>query len=129
EDSLRGLQSWSGGVLRLHRLAGEQVRCPVEALAAQPGGGKAVVARLGEDLRDGCLIGLGGRGGEGERDLPQSELEQAIAAARLAVIVALGCCSGDDLDLVVIEPETPVDSEDLRLNGALGPKEEPRRRG
>jgi DNA-binding transcriptional LysR family regulator len=50
-------------------------RGPIEALAAQPGGGKVVVARLGQDLRDGCLIGLGGRCGEGDRDLPQSELE------------------------------------------------------
>src|SRR5437899_2950032 len=84
------------------------------------------MARLGQDLRDGCLIGLRGRGGEGEGNLPQSELEQAIAAARLAVIVALGCGSGDDLDLAVIETETPVDAEDLRLDRALVRKEEPR---
>jgi hypothetical protein len=127
EGSLGDLQSWCGGALRLHRFAGEQVRCPVEALVAQPGRGKVVVGRLSQDLRNGCLIGLGGRGGEGECDLPKSELEQAIAAARLAVIVALGCCAGDDLDLAIIETETPVDTEDLRFDGALVRKEEPRR--
>src|SRR5262249_13458475 len=115
EGSLRDLQSWCGGVLRLHGLAGQQVRRPFEALAAQPGGGKVVVGRLGQDLRNGCLIGLGGRGGEGECDLPESELEHAIATARLAVVVALRCCAGDDLDLAIIETETPVDTEDLRL--------------
>src|SRR5436190_24006164 len=75
----------------------------------------------------GCLIRLGGRGAERECDLAQSELEQAIAAARLAVIVALGRCAGDDLDLAVIETETPVDAEDLRLDRALIRKEESRR--
>ena len=58
--------------------------------AQSPRRGKVVVARLGEDLRDGCLIGLGGRGAERECDLARSELEQAIAAAGLAVIIALG---------------------------------------
>ena len=75
------------------------------------------MARLGEDLRDGCLIRLGGRGAERECDLAQSELEQAIAAAGLAVIIALGRGAGDDLDLAVVETETPVDAEDLRLDG------------
>ena len=34
-----------------------------------------------DDFGDGGLIGLGGCGGEGERDLAQAELEQAVAAA------------------------------------------------
>ena len=57
---------------------------------AQPGGGEAIAAVLGDKLVDGGLVGLGRCGGEGERDFGEAELEQAIAAARLAVIVALG---------------------------------------
>src|SRR5215469_3166387 len=81
EGSLRDLQARCRGVLRSRGFALEQIPCPVEALAAEPGRGKASAATRVQHLGDGGLIGLGGRGGEGERDLGQSELEQAIAAA------------------------------------------------
>ena len=96
-------------------------------LRAQPGGGEAVAAVGGEDLGDGGLVGLRGGGGEGERDLGEAELEQAIAAARLAVIVALRRRPAQDLDLAVVETEAAIDRRDLRLERALVRQEEPRR--
>ncbi len=97
----------------------EHVGRPIEALAAQPGGGEAVAAVGGDRLGDGGLVGLGGGGGEGERDLAQAELEQAIAAARLAVIVALGRRAAEDLDLAVVQAEAAIDGGDLRFERAL----------
>ena len=76
---------------------------------------------------DRGLIGLGGRRAEGERDLAEAELEQAIAAPRLAVIVALRRGAGEDLDLAIVESEAPIDRGDLRLDRALVRQEEPRR--
>ncbi len=52
------------------------------------------------------LVGLGGSGGEGERDLAKTEFEQAIAAARLAVVVALRRRPGQDFDLAVVKSES-----------------------
>jgi hypothetical protein len=74
---------------------------------------------LGDDLGDGGLVGLGRGGGEGERDLGEAQLEQAIAAARLAVIVALRRRPAEDLDLPVVEAEAAIDGRDLRLERAL----------
>ena len=71
------------------------------------------------DLGDGGLIGLGRRGGEGERDLAQAQLEQAVAAARLAVIVALRRRAAEDLDLAIVQPEAAIDGCDLRFERAL----------
>ena len=98
---------------------GEHVGRPIQALAAQPGGGEPAAAMRGDDLGDGGLVGLGRGGGEGERDLGEAELEQAIAAAGLAVVVALRRRSAQDLDLPVIESEAPIDRGDLRLERAL----------
>src|SRR6202035_1833865 len=55
------------------------------------------------------------------------ELEQAIAAPRLAVIVALRRGAGEDLDLAVVQAETPIDRRDLRLDRPLVRQEQPRR--
>ena len=73
----------------------------------------------GDNLGDGGLIGLGRRGGEGERDLAQAQLEQAIAAAGLAVIVALRRRAAEDLDLAIVQPEAAIDGCDLRFERAL----------
>ncbi len=54
-----------------------------------------------------------------QRDIGQTELEEAVAAPRLAVIVALGHCPREDLDLAVVEAEAPIDRRDLRLDRAL----------
>jgi hypothetical protein len=48
------------------------------------------------------LIRLRGRGRKAKRDATETELEQAIAAPRLAVIVALRRGPGEDLDLAVV---------------------------
>ena len=54
----------------------------------------------------------------------EAELEQPVAAARLAVVVALGRRAGEDLDLAVVEAEAAVDRGDLRLDRALVGQEE-----
>src|SRR5262249_10154498 len=63
----------------------------------------------------------------GKRDLAKSEFEQAIATPRLAIIIPLRRGPSEDLDLPVIEPETPVDRRDLRFDGAIVGQQDPRR--
>jgi hypothetical protein len=92
---------------------------PVEVPAAQPSGREATAAMGGEDFLDRGLIGLRRCGGEGERDFREPKVEQAIAAARLAVIFALRRRAAKNLDLAIIETEAPVDRRDLRLRRAL----------
>ena len=65
------------------------------------------------------LIGLGGRRSKGERDFAEAQLEQPIAAAGLAVIVALRCRAAQDLDLPVVEAKAAIDRRDLRLDRPL----------
>ena len=102
----------------------EQVRGPVEPFVAQPSGGEAVPAVLCEHGRNRDLIGLGRGGGEGERNLAQTQLEQAIAPARLAVVVAFWRCTGEDLDLAIVKAEAAIDGGDLRLDCAVIRKEQ-----
>jgi hypothetical protein len=87
---------------------------------------KARAVRL-DELGDAALIGLGRGGGEGQRDLAKPQLEQAVAAPRLAVIVALGRRPAEDFDLAGVEPEPLVDGRDLRLDRALVRQEDARR--
>ena len=82
---------------------------------------------LGEHLLDQRLVGLRGGSGKGERDLAKTELEQAVAAARLAVIVALRGGAGEDFDLPIVQAEAAVDRGDLRLDRALVRQEQPGR--
>src|SRR5271165_2032276 len=91
------------------------VRCPIEPFAAKPRRGKAVATMDGDDLRDSALVGFRGRGGEGERHLGQAQFEQAIAAARLAVVVAFGRRAAEDLGLAVVQSEAAIDGGDLRF--------------
>src|SRR5262249_61245634 len=79
-----------------------------------------------QHIRNGGLISLRGGGCEGERNLAETQLEQAVAAPGLAVVVALRGCPGDDLDLTIVETETAVDARDLGLDGALVREEQPR---
>src|SRR3546814_2007292 len=44
---------------------------------------------FGDEFADADLVGLGRRGGEGERDLAEAQFEQPVSAARLAIIVSL----------------------------------------
>ena len=109
------------------REVGDEIGGPADAALAQPGGEKTVAAMFGEHARDRGLIGLGGGGAEGERDLAEAKLEQPVAAPRLAVIVALRRGPGEDLDLAVVEAEAAIDRGDLRLDRALVRQEQPRR--
>ena len=106
---------------------GEQVRRPVRAALAQPGGEKACPAMFGQKPVDGGLIGLRGGRAEREADLGQSQLEQSVAAAGLAVVVALGRGPCHDLDLAVIQAEATIDGCDLRLDRPLVREEKPGR--
>ena len=81
---------------------------------------------FGEHALDRGLVGLGGRGAEGERDLAKTQLEQPVAAARLAIIVALRRGARENLDLPVVEAEAAIDRGDLRLDRALVRQEQPR---
>ena len=89
---------------------------------------KTVAAVLGEDARRS----RSGRSSPTRRKArarprTEAELEQPVAAARLAVVVALRRRPGDDLDLAVVEAETAIDRGDLRLDRALVRQEEPGR--
>ena len=95
-------------------------------LARSHAAANSFAALCGNDRGDGRLVGLGGRGGEGERDLGQAELEHAIAAARLAVVFALRRRRAQDLYLPIVETETAVDPGDLRLERALIRQKNPR---
>src|SRR3546814_6829112 len=67
-----------------------------------------------DDLGDAELVGLDRGGGEGQRDLAQPQLEQPVAAPRLAVVVALRRRPAEDFDLAGVEPKAFVDGGDLR---------------
>ena len=86
---------------------------------AKPGGQEIVAALFGENVRDGRLVGL--RCGRAKRqcDFGEPQLEEAIAASRLAVVVTLRHCPRDDLDLAVVEAETSIDGGNLRLDRPL----------
>ena len=92
----------------------------------QPGGEEAVVAVFGDKTFDGGLVGFRGCGAERQRHLAKAELEQPVAAPRLAVVVALRHGARQNLDLPVVKPEAPVDRGDLRLDGAFVRKKHPR---
>ena len=47
----------------------------------------------------------------------QVEVEQAIAEARLVVVIALGLCGRHDLNLAAVQAEAFVDRANLRLGG------------
>src|SRR3546814_11454910 len=93
----------------------------------EPGFREAIVAMRFDERAD-CIEVAALRGGrEGERNRPETEVEQSVAERRLAVIVALGRSARDDLDLAIIESEALIDAGDLRLERALVGAEQPRR--
>src|SRR5260370_16915659 len=98
---------------------------PVESLAGEPGSRKDVTAAGREHIGDGGVVGLRRGGGEGERDLPQPELEQAIAAAGLGGGGALWRGPGGELDLAVIWAPTAIDPHDLPPPSPVPPSETP----
>src|SRR3546814_8864157 len=93
----------------------------------EPGFREAIVAMRFDERAD-CIEVAALRGGrEGERNRPETEVEQSVAERRLAVIVALGRSARDDLDLAIIESEALIDAGDLRPERALVGEEQPRR--
>src|SRR3546814_8104225 len=82
-----------------------------------------------DDLGDAELVGLDRGGGEGQRDLAQPQLEQPVAAPRLAVVVALRRRPAEDYDLAGVEPKAFVDGGDLMLGGARVRQVDARRAG
>src|SRR3546814_14791707 len=61
------------------------------------------------------------------RDLAQTQLEQPVAARRLAIIVALRRCLAQYLDLAVVEAEAAVDRQYLRFERPVVGQEYPGR--
>ena len=82
---------------------------------AQPRTGEAGSAGLRQHAVYVALVLRCGYAGEGERGRPQVEVEQAIAEARLVVVIALGLRGGDDFDLPAVEAEALVDRANLRF--------------
>ena len=104
---------------------GQKLSRPVQPAMAQPCRREALAPLPGHDRIDRQLIGLGRGGGKGERHLAKAQLEQAIAASRLAVVIPLGCGAGEDLDLAGVEPEAFVNPRDLRFACALVGEKKP----
>ncbi len=70
---------------------------------AQPRAGEAGSAGLRQHADNIALVLRGGCARECERDRPQVEVEQAIAEARLVVVIALGLCGRHDLNLAAVQ--------------------------
>src|SRR6202020_2794325 len=85
----------------------------------QPASYKVVAAMFSNDLPNQHLVGFRGGRGEGQSNLAETEFEQSIAPAGLAVVVTFRRCASEDLDLAVVQPKPPIDCRDLRLYGAV----------
>lgn len=93
----------------------------------EPGRGKARRAVRGKQFANADLIGFRRGCRESERDLAKSEVEKAVSAAGLAIIVALRSRPAQYLDLAVVEAEALVDTGYLRFERALVGQEYPGR--
>src|SRR3546814_3073167 len=80
----------------------DDVGGPAKAAMPEPGFREAIVAMRFDERAD-CIEVAALRGGrEGERNRPETEVEQSVAERRLAVIVAPWRSARDDLDLALI---------------------------
>src|SRR5690606_12804537 len=116
-SSWQVLLSWLEKERSCRRRGRQQVGGPIEATMAQPRAGEAGSAGLRQHAVDVALVLRRGCTGKGERRWPQVEVEQAIAQARLVVVVALRDRGRHDLDLTCVQPEALVDRANLRLGG------------
>src|SRR3546814_3173444 len=82
---------------------------------------------LAQKFGDADLIGFCGGGDERHGHLAKTQLEEAVAAPRLAVIVALRRRSAEDFDLAIVQPEPAINGGDLRFESALVRQEDARR--
>ena len=90
--------------------------------AAKPVGSPSARQRSIEAL----IVGRGGAA-QRQRDRPEPQLEQPVAARGLGVVVALRRGDAQDLDLARIETEALVDRARLRLQRAVVGQEDARR--
>src|SRR5262245_39968219 len=104
-----------------------EIAGPGDIVRLKPGQNKIIAAIFGQHLIDPGMFGLGGSSGEGKRHLAKTKFEQAIAAARLAVIVPLGRGTGKDLDLAVVQAKSSIDRRDLWFDGAVIGEQDPGR--
>ena len=119
------------------REAREQVGGPVEPGSAEEAVGEMFRAMLGEQRVD--ALDPFGPGGAAQRERERSEpqLEQAVPAGGLEVVVALGRCPADELDLPrpwsIESPLEKPEGEQLALqdpgNDGSGEKQDPKRQG
>src|SRR4249920_1705338 len=100
---------------------------PCDAADFEPTGHKILAAMLGEHLLNQGLVRLRRSSGKGERYLSKTEIEQAVAAARLAVVVTLRGGAGEDFDLPIVQAEAAIDRRNLRFDRALIRQEQPGR--
>src|ERR1700761_8552037 len=100
---------------------------PADVAGFEPARHEVGAAAFGQDLFDQCLVGLGGSRREGERDLAKTEFEQAVAAARLAVVVPLWRGAGENFDLPIVQPKATINRRYLRLDRAVIWQHDPRR--
>ena len=100
------------------KIGGKDVRRPRQAGGGEEAG-REVVPAIGEQGVDARLHGGIGRAAQGEGDRTEAELEQAVAALRLQVIVPLGGGSANELDLPLVEPEALVRRAALRIERAV----------
>src|SRR3546814_15760284 len=83
---------------------------------AQPCRSKAVAPMSGQHVVDVSLIFGRGRPSKGQRYRPQAQVEHTVAPTGLVVVVLLGLCVADELNLAGVPAETFVDRANLRLN-------------
>ena len=81
--------------------------------------GKGIWTMFSENLVDPLLARGIGRTAQRQRDWPQAQLEQPVAARGLQIIMALGGRPADELDLGVVETETRIGLAALRFDGAI----------
>src|SRR5262249_12055960 len=107
------------GKHRRARPARQQFGRPAKALCSEEPRREACAVVLSETAVDEALIIGRGGGGECQSHGSQAQLEQAIAARSLGVIVPLWRSGTQDLDLAGIEAEALVDVACLRLERAI----------
>ena len=127
------LIDWSGRFLN-HRSGGgrarpapDQLAGPAEALGLEEAGGKAVPVACGKASVDELVVVRRRGAAEREGHGTEAQLEQAVAARRLGVVVAFRRRRAEDLDLARIEPEALVDALGLRLQRPVVGQEDARR--
>ena len=104
----------------------DQLAGPGETLGVEEPSGEAGLVTVGEAAVDELVIIRRRGAAQGQCHGAETELEQAVAARGLGVVVALGRRGAQDLDLAPIEPEALVDGLGLRLQRTVVGQEDAR---